>query len=54
MGQVEQLSLKDQKITFSPNASIILDQNAVSHPMTPYFFSIFISPDATGCETGAL
>ena len=25
------------KITFSPNAPIILDQNVVSHPMTPHF-----------------
>ena len=31
-----ELNSRLAKITFSPNATIILDQNAVSHPMTPY------------------
>ena len=36
-------------ISFSPNAPLILDQNAISHSMTPYFFN-FSSPDAPWCK----
>ena len=32
---------KRAKMTFSPNAPIILDKNAVSHPVTPYFCKFF-------------
>ena len=41
---------KNYILWFSPNAPIILDQNEVFHSMTPYFFPIFLSPDAPACE----
>ena len=37
------------EITFSPDTPIILGQSAVS-PNNPVFFSVFLSPNALGCE----
>ena len=54
---LEQLSLERPKITLSPNAPIILEQNAVSHPMTPhlfYSFNLFSHLIPLGGKTGAL
>ena len=36
-----------KKNNISPYAPKIVDQSAVSHPMTPYFF---LSSDTPGCE----
>ena len=37
----ELLSLKDQRLHSHPVPPLILDQNALSHPMTPIFFFFF-------------
>ena len=42
------------KITFSPNEPMILDQNAVSHPTTPFFSFFPPSPMPLNAKTGAL